>query len=324
MTTAAVAAVRQAYPKAHITYLTERPSLPVFQYSQNVDEVWTYPPGLMARIGLTWRLRRRRFDLVVDFFGNPRSALMVWATGAPRRIGFNFPGRGRFYTDAVSLPSGALYSGSHKAALLAPLGIEVASPPLPLLPVSEVERQFAARQLEALGVRPGELLVALSPVSRQPFRVWPVENYARLADGLIERYGAKVLPLWGPGEAHFIDALRLHMRHNALPDYPIPSLLQTAALLERSHLLIGNDNGPRHMAMAVGTPTVGVIGQSHPESWTPPGQPLHRYVARDPGCKHTCVYPRCELACIKQVPYEAVLAETETLLEEILKHGHVH
>jgi len=322
MTTSAVAAVRQAYPDAHITYLTERPSLPVFKYSPDVNEVLVYPAGLLARAKLMWKLRARRFDLVVDFFGNPRSALMTWATGAPRRIGFSFPGRRHYYTDAMTLPEGVHYAGAHKAALLAPLGLRV-DRPLPRLHLSAAERAFASRLLEELGVRPGELLVALSPVSRQKFRVWPLEHYARLADVLIERYSARILPLWGPGEAHFVDALRLHMRHHALPDYPIPELLNMAGLLERSHLLIGNDNGPRHMAMALGVPTVGVIGQSHPESWTPPGEAMHRAVSRDPGCKHSCTYPRCGLECILQVPYEAVEAETETLLEEILKDGHI-
>jgi len=49
-----------------------------------------------------------------------------------------------------------------------------------------------------------------------------------------------------------------------------------AALLERCHLYVGNDNGPRHFAIAVGTPTVAVFGKPFPENWTPPGDPRHR------------------------------------------------
>ena len=90
--------------------------------------------------------------------------------------------------------------------------------------------------------------------------------------------GAKVLLFWGPGEEAFVNAVRAEMTYHALPDYPVPDLLQMAALLERCHLYVGNDNGPRHFAIAVGTPTVAVFGRPFPENWTPPGEPLHQAV----------------------------------------------
>ncbi|MDH5751416.1 MAG: glycosyltransferase family 9 protein [Deltaproteobacteria bacterium] len=324
MTTAATEAVRQAYPQARICYLTERPSDIIFRYGSLVNEVIIYPRGLTARLRTVARLRSMKFDLAVDFFSNPRSAMIVRATGATRRIGFDFPGRRYAYTDRVALPPGRTYAARHKAMLLQPLGLTVPQP-RPLVRLGEPEREYARRQLDELGVRPGQLLVAFSPVSRQPYKVWPAKNFARLADILIERYDAVVLPLWGPGEEKFIDDMRLAMHHAALPDYPIPDLLQMAALMEKAHLFIGNDNGPRHFAMAVGTPTVAVFGRPRPESWTPPDDPAHRALAHDPGCKDNCTYPRCRhLACINEVPYQAVEAETENLLEEILKDGRPH
>lgn len=324
MTTPAVAALREAHPEARITYLTERPSDRVFAHSPHVDEVLVYPQGVGARLGLLRALRQQRFDLAVDFFGNPRSALLTRLSGARRRIGWRFPGRAYAYTDAVPLPPVRQYAALDKAALLAPLGVRAADPQ-PRVYLGEAERDYARRQLDELGVRPGELLVAMCPVSRQPYKVWPARHFARAADILIERYAAQVLFFWGPGEEHFVDAVRLEMHHQALPTYPVPDLLQMAALLERAHLYVGNDNGPRHFAMAVGTPTVTVFGRPHPQNWTPPEAPLHRTVAHDPGCKDACTYPRCpHLDCINAVPYGAVEAEMESLLEVVLKDGIPH
>ena len=321
MTTPAVRELRRAYPEAHITYLTEAPSDQVLQGNPNVDEVMLWPrrKGLRRAIATVAEIRRRKFDLVVDFFSNPTSAMITGFSGAPRRIGFAFRGRGWAYSDPLPLMQ-LPYSAQHKLGLLAPLGVQGGAL-APEVFVGEVDRAYAARQLEALGVAPGDLLVAISPVSRRDYRVWPAGKYAKLADVLIERYGAKVLFFWGPGEEHFVDAVRVEMIHQALPAYPVPSLMEMAALLERANLFIGNNNGPRHFAIAVGTPTVGVFGRGRPENWTPPDAPGHATVERDPGCKEACTYPRCERICIRDVPYADMERATETLLEELLKDG---
>lgn len=325
MTTPAVRQVRHAFPDAHIAYLTEPPSDQIFRHNPYLNEVLSLRPrgGLCARIGMVVALRKRRFDLVVDFFSNPSSAQIAWFTGAPQRIGFGFRGRRWAYTHTVAPPEGLTYAAADKIALLAPLGI----PPqhgadlLPEVFLAPEHERFAETTLAGLGVKDGDLLVALCPVSRQPYKVWPARHFARLADVLIERYQAKVLMISGPDEEHFVDAVRLDMVHLALPSLPPPGLLELAALLRRCHLFVGNDGGARHFAIAVGTPTVTVFGRPFPESWTPPGMAEHRTASYDPGCKNACTYPRCKIECIDKVPYDVVQAHTEALLAEVLKDG---
>ena len=322
MTTPAVAALRKAYPDAHISFLTEKPSDLLFRHNPNVDQVIVHPHhgSLAAKIALLWRLRRENFDLTIDFFSNPRSALITWLTGAPRRIGLDFRGRRWGYTETVRPDGSVPYSAGHKAALVEKLGLKV-SPLLPEIFLGETERAYARRQWDGLDVTSGELLVALCPVSRRSYRTWPVERYAHLADVLIERYGAKVWIVWGPGEEAFADAMRLHMRHLALPDFPMPDLLEMAALLERCHLFVGNDGGPHHMAVSVGTPTLTVFGRDFAHTWTPPDVPIHRSVEYDPGCKSDCHYPRCGEECLKDLTYGAVEQALESFLETLLEDG---
>ncbi len=316
LTTPIIRALREAYPQAHITYLTEAPSEQVLRNNPHVDQVLVLPKrqGPVAELGFLWRLRRERFDLVLDFFGNPRSALLTWFTGAPRRIGLSLRGRRRLYSDAVSLPPGRRFAVEHKALLLAPLGLSVSNL-LPEVFPTAAEQAVAEAQLADLGVGPGELLVGLCPVSRMPYKVWPAERFAAVADHLIERHGARVLFFWGPGEEHFITQVRAHMGQTALPSYPVPSLMEMAALLARCQLLVSNDNGPRHLAVAVGTPTVGIFGRTHAINWTPPAAPAHRAVEFDPGCKSACTYPACGLECLDGVPLSAVVEAVDTLLD---------
>lgn len=326
MTTPAVRQVREAFPDAHLTFLTEAPSDEIYRHSPRVDEVLVGDRhgGLAARLCLMAKLRRQRFDVVVDFFSNPGSAQLAWITGAPVRIGFSFRGRRWAYTHRIPPPEGLTYAAADKLLLLEPLGLtpKQGEGLRTELFLTEQPRAFARATLAGLGVGPEDLLIALCPVSRQPYKVWPARHFAHLADILIERYQARILMISGPGEEHFVDAVRAAMMQSALPSTPPTTLLETAALLERCHLFVGNDGGPRHFAIAVGTPTVAVFGRPFPEHWTPPGMTEHRTASYDPGCKSQCTYPRCShLNCINLVPYEPVQAHAEALLAEVLKDG---
>ena len=107
------------------------------------------------------------------------------------------------------------------------------------------------------------------------------------------------------------------MTHPALPDYDIPTLSETLAILNKVDLHLGNDNGPRHFAVAVGTPTLTVFGRPWAANWTPPRQTLHRALEFDPGCKNKCMYPKCNLECLHGVTVEAVQSELEDMIKAI-------
>jgi len=168
-----------------------------------------------------------------------------------------------------------------------------------------------------MGIKNKDFVVSLSPVSRQPYKVWPAERFALIADWLIKAYNAKVLFLFGPGELHFIDSVRKAMTQTALPDYAVPTLTETLAILNKIDLHLGNDNGPRHFAVAGGTPTLTIFGRPWAANWTPPQQTLHRTLEYDPGCKNKCVYPKCNLECLDGVTVEAVQNELENVMKNI-------
>ena len=320
LTTPAIRAVRKAHPKAQIDYLTQSPNTTFFTNNPHIQHTWKTPKpkaSWLAWLGLAWRLRQQSYDVVVDFSGGTRSALLCWLSGAQWRIGPALRGRQRAYTQAVAWPSDVNYSAQHKAALVLPLGADVQNLALDA-PYSRQDAAMVKRTLQALGVVKDDLLIVFSPVSRQPYKRWEIGRFARLADALIERWGAKVMLLHGPGEDAATDGMRLLMHHPALPEPPLFSLPQTAALLKCATLLVGNDNGIRHIAIAQNTPTIGVFGRTRPWHWTPPKSPQHIGLESDPGCKTRCVYPQCQLECLNNITYHQVEKATETLLETLL------
>ncbi|MDP7620852.1 MAG: glycosyltransferase family 9 protein [SAR324 cluster bacterium] len=318
MTTPSIRLLRESYPDADLTFLTESPSDQVLNENPHLQEILLYrkPESIEETIRYFLNLRSRKFDCVIDFYGNPRTALMTCFSGAPMRIGFDFRGRSLAYTHPVKISGKVTYSAADKAQLLIPLGISASDFRLDFFP-EEKDQIFAENLFRKLGVEENDFVVSLSPVSRQPYKVWPAERFALIADWLIKTYNAKVLFLFGPGELHFIDSVRKAMTQTALPDYAVPTLTETLAILNKVDLHLGNDNGPRHFAVAGGTPTVTIFGRPWAANWTPPQQTLHRTLEYDPGCKNKCVYPKCNLECLEGVTVEAVKTELEIIINNL-------
>jgi heptosyltransferase III len=313
--TPAIRVVRRAFPHARIDFLSRGPGVDALQGNPHLDEVLAYPKGLTELVGLVREVRRRRYDVLVDFHSNPRTAPVVAASGVPVRIGFRGRGpRNRAYTQLFSRDEMAgSYSAAHKIDLLRQAGFPVApgaDEELALdVAVGEAERRWAEEVWRRLGISERRPTVAVSAVSREGYKNWGLERWAEVADGLIGA-GAQVLLTNGPGELDQVEAVVGQMREKAYWNHGATTVRQMAALYERCELWVGNDGGPKHLAVAAGVPTVTVIRWTHGANWTDtrPDSP-HVFLERPPpqGCDLRCV--RCpHLACLGAIPAADVRA----------------
>src|SRR5579885_1524798 len=105
-------ALRRRYPKAHITWVVNQVYAPLLQGHRDLNEVLPFDRRASRRglrvaarswLGFLRELRRRRFDLAIDLQGLSRSAVMMVATGAKRRVGLSTAREGATwtYTDVV-------------------------------------------------------------------------------------------------------------------------------------------------------------------------------------------------------------------------------
>lgn len=314
MTTPSVRALAEAYPDAEIHFLTEKPSNQIFEHSPYVQKIILSPknPGWKESVKLIKELRAEKYDLVIDFFGQGRTALTARLTGSPVRLGFDFKGRRRFYTHTTELPD-TRYSPLDKLYILRLIDIHSDDAKLDFF-ISEEDRTSTRKILSTLPINKEKPLISVSPVSRRDYKVWPAEKFAEICDYLVESYDAQILFTWGPGEEHFIEAVRKQMKHPDLGNYDMLTLRETVALFEEVDLHLGNDNGPMHFAIAAGTPTVAIFGRPFADNWTPLKSERHLAVEKDPGCKSDCVYPDCGLECIKEVSVQEVIHALDFLL----------
>jgi ADP-heptose:LPS heptosyltransferase len=119
--------------------------------------------------------------------------------------------------------------------------------------------------------------VAINPVTRFPERQWTFDGFAAIGDRL-SSIGFQIILLYGPGEREKAEQVARRMQHPSLIDYPMPNILELRCILSHCKLYVGNDGGPKHLAIAAGVPTVTLFGNS-PDPWTPWADPLHRVIA---------------------------------------------
>ncbi len=342
--TTVVRALRRRYPLAYIAVLVYPSNKGILEGNPDVDEIFVHPAlGQFGHWRDTYRwagrvrqlhyllhlfreLRRRRFELAVDL-----ATFSLFLTRAVCRIPHRVKLRLPFLWWLVSRrnkPWGKTHAIDHYLDVLKPLGIDGAER-RPRIYLSGRERAFAQRYLREQGVRDGDLLIALHPGGEGWYGLkrWAPENFARLGDALAQRYGAKVLLICGPDDRGLAHQVAAVMEEEPINGAGETTLKQTAALLERCQVFVGNDSGPMHIAAAVDTPVVGIYGPSNPANFRPYGQG-HQIVRTTLPCA-PCFYliggtplwmrPLCSSCkCLEATDIEQVLGAVESLLEATL------
>ncbi|HKY21738.1 MAG TPA: glycosyltransferase family 9 protein [Vicinamibacterales bacterium] len=280
-TTPAIRAIRRHYPDAHITYVVEEEAAAVVRANPHLDEVIIatspHAPGrLRADLALIRRLRHERYDLAIDFHGGPRSSLLTWASGAPKRIGYDVPGRSWMYTTKVPRPRvlRPRHSVVSQWDVLLPLGI---APPDAEIDVTEMPDDPAAvatvnRRLAEAGVRADNPVVVVHVSAGNPFRQWPSRSFVELVRTLVTADPRRRIILTsGPSDAEAASTIANDAR-TQLPAEQRAAVVQCGefdlaelrALICRASLYIGGDSGPLHVAGTTAVPVVGIFGPTLP------------------------------------------------------------
>ncbi len=304
LTMPALEALKKRYPNAKLDFLVESPGAEAVAGHPAIDQVLVYDAQNPWE-ALKWvcKIRSRRYDWVIDFLANPRTALLTTLSGAQVKAGPAHVARRWAYNRRMLQSPQACYAALEKVRWLSILGITPEDAP-------ELPRIM-------LAARPAKLenVVGLVPPSRKETRRWPAPSYARLGRLLRDKHGCTLKVFWGPGERDLADEVVRGIGKGAFAIGETRDISDLARELASCRVVVGNCAGPKHVALALGVPTVTIHGSSDPVSWTPV-HPDHRFVRLDElhciGCRlNDCPY---NLECMRQLPAERVLPAVEQLL----------
>lgn len=312
--------LRESFPGAEIHVAVTDVWAPILNRHPGVDRLWPYQrhrekaarAKAIARLG--YRLRKERFDCVLNFHASSSSSLLALATGArTRSVHFHGHSDKNRYSTVVVPGKGILKPAIERDLdVLRAIGVKAdEGTRIPRIVLSDAEKQSGAEQNRALGLSAPLLLIGLG-ASRQT-KIWPVDRYAELARGWEAQTGGTARALVGPGEEELARAFGASL--------PVMDIRSTAVMISTASIFVGNDSGPKHLAVALGIPTVTVMGPEDPFEWHPYPKDQHPYLyvpglscrknaapGMPPWCGlETCVTERHR--CMREISVQSVLDE---------------
>ena len=316
----AVAALRKRFPDAEIDLVVGAAGKAILAGNPNITNFVLYnAPWHAAWRGgkVDWRaafsdllntvrvLRRRRYDLAYELRGDFRDIAFMAACGARLNIGNGWRGGGYMLHRNVRLDTEA-----HRVDFA--LGIVGATGgESPRLYISQEDRENAKRLLSG-----ATDTIAFHLGAGFPSKCLPIDTFTEVARRLVSLDSSRQLVvIGGKDEEGLAKALAQRLPFAPLSLVGKLSLLETAAVLERCRLFIGNDSGPMHIAAAVRTPVVTFFGPSEPSEYHPYGVD-HRLLEVDLPCR-PCDHVHCirgDYPCMTGISAEDIIAAAEELL----------
>ena len=314
MATPVFRAARNALPNTRIVGIMRRGLNEVLTGTTWFDEtVVCDMKGLLGPMRLARAIKHCGADAVLLLPNSFRSALSARLSSASIRIGYDRDGRGRLLTHRKAVPDTAspvamvtYYTSLGEYAL----GIESIDQRLEL--ATTASEKSAAEKLLSDVKRP---FIVLNPGANRADKRWPPERFAAVGDALAQSHGVSVVVSGSPGEMEVLRAV------TGVAQSPVINLAERRitlgalkAVIQQSSLLITNDTGPRHLAVALGTPVVTLFGPTD-HRWTTLNCPHERIMLAEPFLPEELVADRHARACaIDRIPVNDVVLAARELL----------
>ncbi len=327
--------LRRCWPDATISWVVEEAAADLLRDHPDLDKLivsrrkkWlaelrrgmiTKPLNEMG--AFLAELRGQKYDIVIDFHGLLKSAVIVFLSGGKRKLGYRSlqEGSGLFYKEKIpeDMKKHAVERYLDFVRYLA--GKEnrdcpERAPGFRIAIGEKEEKKISDLLMENADTRQGSMppFIAVSPVAFWQTKLWEDEKFACLCDRIQSELQTGVVMTGDNAER--LDQIRKLMKTKALNAGGKTSLRELAALYRRAALLVTTDSGPMHLAAAVGTPVVALFGPTDPARTGPYG-PSHRVISKGLPCS-PCFRKQCpDPRCMTEISVEEVFSAVRDMLE---------
>jgi lipopolysaccharide heptosyltransferase II len=323
LSTASLRAIREKFQDNYkISFLVGEESKDVLLRCPYIDELLVADlknkdGGLRGLIKLTYILRKKNFDIIIDLQNNRKSHILAYLSASLNRYGYDNKKFGFLLNRRIRDERPAIEPVTHQFRILRMLGIELKDPHLELWP-SQEDRHYIDNLLNAQWLSAQQRIIGIniSVSFRWTTKNWPLSHMAKLCEELGQRDFRVVIT--GTERdikkaSTLIDMVKNAKIINACAKTTVNQL---ACLIKRCAVFIASDSAPLHIAAAVSTPFVALFGPTDPRRHLPLTKDCV-LIKKDLSCS-PCYKSKCKTKkCMELITPEDVLEAIEKLLENL-------
>ncbi|MFH1537963.1 MAG: glycosyltransferase family 9 protein [bacterium] len=313
-------ALKKGFPGAEVVFIGRMGRTyvaPLLEHNPYIDRLLEYdyyhPRTFRSRLGFMLGMRRERFDLVVDTQRKFLPSLVLRLGGGRCRVGYSTGGIFSHF-QVKSGDRKNRHTADVTLDLARALGLEVSTE---LEAPAPAESEEAAKRFMAEnGLEGARLVAGLVPTAGMADKRWGAEKFGELA-GRLRSDGCEIVCFASKDEEEMFAAIEAGAGGKASRwCFEGGNVLDTAAVMRRCRLVVGNDSGPLHLADAAGAACVGIYGPTLPSRFGLLGKNV-REVCTFEDCS-PCGVEVCEhRRCLENITVDAVHEAARELLERL-------
>ncbi len=260
-----IMATKKAFPDAYLSVMVIPAVKEILENNPDLDEIIVFDKKGKDRSWLAFRdlvvkIKARHFNAAILPHRSFKSALLCSLARIPKRIGFTAAAGRILYTDQVPYRQSAkIHEIERNLDLLKPLGVKDRKAAIFIDPGKEAINH-ALELYHEYEIKATDLVIGINPGSVWPTKRYATEKYAALADRLTLELKATIIIIGSPADTPVADKMAHEMHEAAINLSGRTTLSQLTAVMKRFNLLVTNDSGAMHIAVAQGVPVVAIFG----------------------------------------------------------------
>lgn len=259
--------LRLAYPKAQIDYLIYDSTKTVVDGANYINNLILFTEkqrkSKWALLQFILKIRKEKYDIIVDPYSKLESWLLVYFSGAKKTISFEKKGRNFIYTDVVKRKDD--YNSNlgtiieQRLALLEPLKIDNRKVTFPTIHVSDLEKDFANQVFSKHNIDRHKKTIMISIIGSDSSKTYPNEYMAKIIDCIAENNSVNILFNYIPKQIEQAKAIYNLCKDSTKKDIYFDvigsSIREFIAIMDKCDIIVGNDGGAINMAKALQKPS---------------------------------------------------------------------
>ncbi|MCM8824361.1 MAG: glycosyltransferase family 9 protein [Candidatus Omnitrophica bacterium] len=339
-TTPIVRAIKESYPEIFLGYWCNERVEPILKKNPFINKTFALSRGDLKKIfqrskieginkalSLLLKVKKENFNIAIDFSLDHRYGLVCRMAGIRKRIGLNYKNRPRFLTDKIDIEG---FENKHVIEYYLEVlkFLKIKAPQNIKLEIflDRDSLNWADDFLKEYNLKGTKPLIGIAPYGgaswgKQAYlKYWPLENYIELIRRLSDKFNTSPIIFSDEEEKETANVIEKEIGKRIINLAGKLSLMQYLSLLSKLDILITNDSGNVHMAVALGIKTVSIFGPVDEKVYGP--YPLGQnniVIKKDFPCrpcykKFRILDCQDDLRCLKSINTEEVYLAVEKFL----------